>query len=187
MDVLIVGGGIANTFLAASGVNVGASLYEPDYLETAQNIMKKAKAQGVSIPLPLDVSVATSFSSDAQAIIKSLDEIDDNDQVLDVGPLTAATYAQQMQEAKTILWNGPVGVFEFPAFAGGTQALGQAIANSAAYSLAGGGDTLAALDQFNLQDQISYISTGGGAFLEYIEGKVLPAIQSLKQQVKTYE
>ena len=187
VDVLIVGGGIANTFLAASGVDVGASLYEPDYLETAQNIMKKAKAQGVSIPLPLDVSVATSFSPDAQAIIKSLDEIDDNDQVLDVGPLTAATYAQQMQEAKTILWNGPVGVFEFPAFAGGTQALGQAIANSAAYSLAGGGDTLAALDQFNLQDQMSYISTGGGAFLEYIEGKVLPAIQSLKQQVKTYE
>ncbi|HAG62423.1 MAG: phosphoglycerate kinase [Legionellales bacterium] len=187
VDVLIVGGGIANTFLAASGVNVGASLYEPGYLETAKNIMKKAKAQGVSIPLPLDVSVATSFSPDAQATIKSLDEIDDNDQVLDVGPLTAATYAQQMQEAKTILWNGPVGVFEFPAFSGGTQALGKAIADSSAYSLAGGGDTLAALDQFNLQDQMSYISTGGGAFLEYIEGKVLPAIQSLKEQVKTYE
>ncbi len=187
VDVLIVGGGIANTFLAASGVNVGASLYEPDYLETAKNIMEKAKEQGVSIPLPLDVSVATSFSPDAQATIKSLDEIDDNDQVLDVGPLTAATYEQQMRDAKTILWNGPVGVFEFPAFSGGTQALGKAIANSSAYSLAGGGDTLAALDQFNLQDQMSYISTGGGAFLEYIEGKVLPAIQSLKQQVKTNE
>ena len=187
VDVLIVGGGIANTFLVASGVNVGASLYEPDYLETAKNIMEKAKEQGVSIPLPLDVSVATSFSPDAQATIKSLDEIDDNDQVLDVGPLTAATYEQQMRDAKTILWNGPVGVFEFPAFSGGTQALGKAIANSSAYSLAGGGDTLAALDQFNLQDQMSYISTGGGAFLEYIEGKVLPAIQSLKQQVKTYE
>ncbi len=187
VDVLIVGGGIANTFLAASGVNVGASLYEPDYLETAQKIMKKAEAQGVSIPLPLDVSVAKSFSPDAKAIIKSIDIIDSDDQVLDVGPLTAATYEQQMQEAKTILWNGPVGVFEFPEFAAGTRALGKAIADSSAYSLAGGGDTLAALDQFNLQNDISYISTGGGAFLEYIEGKVLPAIHYLTEQVETYE
>ncbi len=187
VDVLIVGGGIANTFLAASGVSVGASLYEPDYLEMAQQIMTKAQERGVKIPLPRDVSVAKSFSQDAAAVIKSLDAIESDDQILDVGPLTAATYELQMAEAKTIVWNGPVGVFEFPAFAAGTKALGQAIAKSAAYSLAGGGDTLAALDQFQLQDKISYISTGGGAFLEYIEGKELPAIHSLKQWVKTYE
>ena len=186
VDVLIVGGGIANTFLAATGIDVGASLYEPDQLDTARSIMTKSEQLGVKIPLPTDTLVATEFSPDAVASQRPLDSIAHNEQILDVGPDTAATYQAQMAQAQTIIWNGPVGVFEFPNFAQGTAALGQAIADSEAFSLAGGGDTLAALDLFDLKNKISYVSTGGGAFLEYIEGRTLPAIYQLQQRVITH-
>lgn len=187
VDQLIVGGGIANTFLAAQGVNIGQSLYEPDWVEPAKILMKTAKAKGVVIPLPVDVTVAKTFSAQAKADHKKLADIAADDLILDVGPKTAATYPAMMQAAKTILWNGPVGVFEFPAFSHGTQALGEAIAHSQAYSVAGGGDTLAALDQFQLADKISYVCTGGGALLEFIEGKLLPAISILQNRARQYE
>lgn len=182
-DQLIVGGGIANTFLAAAGYNVGKSLYEADLLDTAKKIAAK-----VSVPLPVDVVVADasnigsdfmSFVTNSQAIVKKVADVTENDMILDVGPETAATFAQLLAQSKTILWNGPVGVFEVDQFGEGTKALSLAIAQSDAFSIAGGGDTLAAIDKYNVAPHISYISTGGGAFLEFVEGKTLPAVAAL--------
>ena len=175
-DQLIVGGGIANTFLAAAGLPVGKSLYEPELVETA-----KAIAAKVSVPLPVDVVVAKAFAADAEASVKAVADVAEDDMILDIGPQTAANFAELLKTAKTVLWNGPVGVFEFDQFAGGTQVLAEAIAASDAFSIAGGGDTLAAIDKFGVAEQISYISTGGGAFLEFVEGKVLPAVEMLEQ------
>ena len=177
VDRIVVGGGIANTFLAAASYPVGQSLMEVDLIETAKTLMSK-----VDIPLPVDVVVATEFSIDAEATVKRVQDVADHDMILDVGPETQASYQELMASAKTILWNGPVGVFEFPQFEGGTRALSMAIAASYGFSLAGGGDTLAAIDQFGIADQISYISTGGGAFLEFVEGKELPAVHMLKSR-----
>ena len=177
VDRIVVGGGIANTFLAAASYPVGQSLMEVDLIETAKTLMSK-----VDIPLPVDVVVATEFSIDAEATVKRVQDVADHDMILDVGPETQASYQELMASAKTILWNGPVGVFEFPQFEGGTRALSMAIAASDGFSLAGGGDTLAAIDQFGIADQISYISTGGGAFLKFVEGKELPAVHMLKSR-----
>lgn len=182
VDQLVLGGGIANTFLAATGVNVGASLHEPDLVETAQRIMDAVKAKGGDIPLPSDVVVATAFSADAPATVKPVDQIGEQDMVLDVGPDTRKTLAALLDGAGTIVWNGPVGVFEFDQFAGGTEAMSQAIAGSDAFSIAGGGDTLAAIDKYGIEQQVSYISTGGGAFLEFLEGKTLPAVAMLESR-----
>jgi phosphoglycerate kinase len=177
VDQLIIGGGIANTFIAAAGYEVGASLYEPDLVEEASQLMQHA---GDKIPLPVDVVVAKEFSADAVATIKSLNEIDSDDLILDVGPKTSAQYAAMLANAKTIVWNGPVGVFEMAPFEQGTKDLTHAIADSSAFTVAGGGDTLAAIDKYKVNEQISYISTGGGAFLELLEGKVLPAVSILQ-------
>ena len=174
-DQLLVGGGIANTFLAAAGYPVGKSLYEADLVPMARTLMAKTQ-----IPLPLDVVVAESFSEHAAATTKLVADVGDDDMILDIGPMSQQRLADLISEAGTLLWNGPVGVFEFPAFAAGTAALARAVADSAAFSVAGGGDTLAAIDQFDIADQVSYISTGGGAFLEYVEGKELPAVRALK-------
>lgn len=178
-DQLIVGGGIANTFLAAAGFPVGKSLYEADLIDTA-----KAIAAKVSVPLPVDVVVAKAFAADAQATVKAVADVAEDDMILDIGPETAKQFAQLLKNSKTILWNGPVGVFEFDQFANGTKVLAQAIADSEAFSIAGGGDTLAAIDKYNVADKISYISTGGGAFLEFVEGKVLPAVAILEERAK---
>ncbi len=178
-DGLILGGGIANTFLAAAGHPVGASLYEPDLIPTAQALMAKT-----DIPLPTDVRVGKAFSADEPAVVKALGDVADDDQILDIGPDSEVQLRDQIMQAGTVLWNGPLGVFEFPNFASGTEALGRAIADSSAFSLAGGGDTLAAIDQFGLADDISYISTGGGAFLEYVEGKTLPAVAMLAMRAQ---
>jgi phosphoglycerate kinase len=175
VDQLIVGGGIANTFLAASGKPVGKSLCEHDLIPAAKSLMAKT-----SIPLPEDVVTGTAFSEDASATTKSADEVEEDDMIMDIGPRAAARIAEILESAGTILWNGPVGVFEFDQFAGGTEALSRAIARSNAFSLAGGGDTLAAIDKFAIADKVSYISTGGGAFLEYVEGKTLPAVAMLQ-------
>ena len=174
-DSLVVGGGIANTFLAAAGYPVGRSLCEWDLVETARALMDR-----VNIPLPVDVVVAPGIEEAHRAVVKLAAEVSDDDMILDVGPETAAAIAQRIKSAATILWNGPLGVFEEEAFASGTRVLAEAIAASEGYSLAGGGDTLAAIDQFGVADEVSYISTGGGAFLEYVEGKVLPAVAALK-------
>lgn len=182
VDQLIVGGGIANTFLLAQGLPIGKSLAEADLVEDARRIMAKIKAKGGEVPLPTDVVVAKQFAADAPATIKKVADVAEDDMILDIGPESAQKLAQMMQTAKTIVWNGPVGVFEFPAFAQGTQVLAQAIAASTAFSIAGGGDTLAAISQFGITDQISYISTGGGAFLEFLEGKTLPAVAALMTQ-----
>lgn len=182
VDQLIVGGGIANTFLLAQGLPIGKSLAEADLVEDARRIMAKIKAKGGEVPLPTDVVVAKQFAVDAPATIKKVTDVAEDDMILDIGPESAQKLAQMMQTAKTIVWNGPVGVFEFPAFAQGTQVLAQAIAASTAFSIAGGGDTLAAISQFGITDQISYISTGGGAFLEFLEGKTLPAVAALMTQ-----
>ena len=179
VDQLIVGGGIANTFIAAAGYNVGKSLYEPDLLDTAKKIVADAKARGADIPLPVDVVTAKQFMPDALAEVKAVDAVAEDDLILDIGPQTAAQYAQLIGKAGTVVWNGPVGVFEFEAFSKGTEALARAIASSPAFSLAGGGDTLAAVDKFDIAQQVSYISTGGGAFLEFLEGKTLPAVAAL--------
>lgn len=179
-DQLIVGGGIANTFLAAAGKPVGKSLYEEDLIDTAKTLMAK-----VDIPLPTDVVVATAFSPDAQATIKAVDDVAEDDMILDVGPETAKMLAEKLQAANTILWNGPLGVFEFPQFANGTKVMSEAIAESSAFSIAGGGDTLAAIDQFGITEKVSYISTGGGAFLEFVEGKTLPAVAALEAAAKS--
>ena len=180
VDQLIVGGGIANTFLAATGVAVGKSLHEPDMLETARALLAQAKAKGTSIPLPTDVVVAKEFSSTAVATTRSVDTVAADELILDIGPSTARSLATLLQSAGTILWNGPVGVFEFDSFAGGTRVIAEAIAASPAFSLAGGGDTLAAIEKFGVESGISYISTGGGAFLEFVEGKTLPAVAALE-------
>lgn len=182
VDQLIVGGGIANTFLLAQGLPIGKSLAEADLVEDARRIMAKIKAKGGDVPLPTDVVVAKQFAADAPATIKKVADVAEDDMILDIGPESAQKLAQMMQTARTIVWNGPVGVFEFPAFAQGTQVLAQAIAASSAFSIAGGGDTLAAISQFGITDQISYISTGGGAFLEFLEGKTLPAVAALMTQ-----
>ncbi|MFN7182576.1 MAG: phosphoglycerate kinase [Thermomonas haemolytica] len=180
VDQLIVGGGIANTFIAALGHGVGKSLVEPDLLDTARQIMADAKARGADIPLPLDVVVAPAFAADAPATVKAVDAVGADDMILDIGPATAARYAELIAQAGTVVWNGPVGVFEFDAFAAGTAAVARAIAASKAFSIAGGGDTLAAVDKFGIANQVSYISTGGGAFLEFLEGKTLPAVAALQ-------
>lgn len=179
VDQLIVGGGIANTFIAAAGYKVGKSLYEPDLLDTAKKIVADAKARGADIPLPVDVVTAKQFLPDAAAEVKAVDAVAEDDLILDIGPQTAAQYAELIQKAGTVVWNGPVGVFEFEAFSKGTEALARAIATSPAFSIAGGGDTLAAVDKFDIAQQVSYISTGGGAFLEFLEGKTLPAVAVL--------
>lgn len=182
VDQLIVGGGIANTFIAAAGHDVGQSLYEKDLLPEALKLMQAAEARGGSIPIPTDVVCGTEFSETAEAVHCSVDEVGFDSMVFDVGPDTAKAYAEILKNAGTIVWNGPVGVFEFPQFAEGTKIIGEAIAASSAFSIAGGGDTLAAVDQFGLTENISYISTGGGAFLEFLEGKVLPAVDVLERR-----
>ena len=177
VDHLVVGGGIANTFLAASGKPVGKSLCEHDLMPAARALLAKT-----SIPLPADVVTAKEFSEDAAASLKAAGDVAEDDMIMDIGPVAAAAIAAVLRGAGTILWNGPVGVFEFDQFAGGTQAIARAIADSPAFSLAGGGDTLAAIDKFGIADKVSYISTGGGAFLEYVEGKILPAVAMLEQR-----
>ena len=179
VDGLIVGGGIANTFLAARGFPIGKSLVEADLIDTARTILDKAQARGTQIPLPTDVVVAAAFSADAPATVKAVDAVAADDMILDIGPATAAAYAVRIAEAGTVLWNGPVGVFEFDAFGNGTRAVAEAIASSTAFSIAGGGDTLAAIDKYGVAAGVSYISTGGGAFLEFCEGKTLPAVAAL--------
>lgn len=176
-DQLIVGGGIANTFLAAAGYKVGKSLQEADLIDTA-----KAIAAKVAVPLPVDVVVAKEFAESAEATVKAIADVADDDMILDIGPKTAAMFGEMLKSSQTILWNGPVGVFEFDQFGNGTKVLAQAIAQSPAFSIAGGGDTLAAIDKYGVAEQISYISTGGGAFLEFVEGKVLPAVEVLEQR-----
>ena len=182
VDQLIVGGGIANTFLAAEGFNIGASLHEPDLIPTARNILAKLKKQGKSCPLPIDVVVATEFSASAPAQIKNILDVQARDMILDIGPQSAAHLADLLHQAKTIVWNGPVGVFEFEAFSQGTATVARAIAESKAFSLAGGGDTVAAIEAFGVEQDISYISTAGGAFLEFLEGKTLPAVAILEKR-----
>ena len=182
VDQLIVGGGIANTFIAAMGHGVGKSLIEMDLLETAKKIMADAKARGADIPLPVDVVVAPTFAADAPATVKPVDAVGADDMILDIGPETGKQYAALIDKAGTVVWNGPVGVFEFDAFGGGTEAMARAIAASPAFSIAGGGDTLAAVDKYGIEDDVSYISTGGGAFLEFLEGKELPAVKALAKR-----
>ena len=173
-DRIIVGGGIANTFIAAAGYEVGSSLYEPDLLDTARQI-----AEQVDIPIPVDVMVAKTFAADAVGVVKAIDDVQADEMILDIGPVTARDWAASLINAQTIMWNGPVGVFEFPQFGQGTKIIGEAITASSAFSIAGGGDTLAAVEQYDLANGVSYISTGGGAFLELVEGKVLPAVAVL--------
>ena len=173
-DRIIVGGGIANTFICAAGYKVGSSLYEPDLLETARQI-----AERVNIPIPVDVTVAKTFAADAVGVVKAIDDVQADEMILDIGPVTARDWAASLMDAQTIMWNGPVGVFEFPQFGQGTKTIAEAITASSAFSIAGGGDTLAAVEQYDLANGVSYISTGGGAFLELVEGKVLPAVAVL--------
>jgi phosphoglycerate kinase len=180
VDKLIVGGGIANTFLAATGVGVGKSLHEPDMLDIARRLVDKARARGAEIPLPTDVVVAREFAATAHADVRGIHEVAGDEMILDIGPDTAERLGGLLEQAGTILWNGPVGVFEFDQFGEGTKAIAQAIARSKAFSLAGGGDTLAAIEKYGVEEGISYISTGGGAFLEFVEGKVLPAVAVLE-------
>jgi len=182
VDELIVGGGIANTFIAASGFQVGKSLYEPDLVHEAQGLIRHAHERGGNIPIPKDVIVAKSFSADAEPLVRHVNEVLADEMILDIGPLASVEYARIIAGAGTIVWNGPVGVFEFRNFASGTRAIAEAMGRSKAFSIAGGGDTLAAIDQFGVGDKISYISTGGGAFLEFIEGKILPAVAALQDR-----
>jgi phosphoglycerate kinase len=181
VDELIVGGGIANTFIAAAGYDVGKSLYEPDLIHDAQRLIQKAHANGGSIPIPRDVVVARSFSADAEPLVRHVDEVGQDEMILDIGPLTAVEYSEIIAGAGTVIWNGPVGVFEFSPFAVGTRAVAEAIERSRALSIAGGGDTLAAIEQFGVREGVTYISTGGGAFLEFVEGKTLPAVAALEE------
>ena len=180
VDQLIVGGGIANTFIAAEGHGVGKSLVEMDLLDTARKIIADARARGAEIPVPSDVVVASEFKADTIATVKAVDAVGADDMILDIGPDTAARYAEMIAAAGTVVWNGPVGVFEFDAFGKGTETLARAIAASKAFSIAGGGDTLAAVDKYGIADDLGYISTGGGAFLEFLEGKPLPAVVALE-------
>jgi phosphoglycerate kinase len=182
VDQLIVGGGITNTFLAALGFNVGKSLYEPAMLDICKRLLEQSSKRGIAIPMPTDVVVATQFSAKAEADVKAVGTVSDNEMILDIGPDSAEALAKLIASAGTILWNGPVGVFEFAQFGEGTRTLATAIARSKAFSLAGGGDTLAAIEKYGIEDSISYISTGGGAFLEFVEGKKLPAVEILEQR-----
>ena len=184
VDKLIVGGGIANTFLAATGVAVGKSLHEAEMLDVARRLMAKAKARGAEIPLPTDVVVAKQFAATAHADVRSAHDVRADEMILDIGPDTADRFSELVQSAGTIIWNGPLGVFEFEQFGEGTRAVAQTIARSKAFSLAGGGDTLAAIEKYNIEDGISYISTGGGAFLEFVEGKRLPAVAVLEERAQ---
>ena len=182
VDQLIVGGGITNTFLAAAGLNVGKSLYEPAMLDICKRLLEQSKKRGIVIPMPTDVVVATQFSAKAEADVKPVGAVSDDEMILDIGPDSADAIAKLIASAGTILWNGPVGVFEFEQFGEGTRTLAKAIARSKAFSLAGGGDTLAAIEKYGIEDSISYISTGGGAFLEFVEGKKLPAVDILEKR-----
>jgi len=182
VDQLIVGGGIANTFMLAAGLKIGKSLCEADLVGEARKVIDKLRAKGGDVPLPVDVVVAKEFSADAKAVTKLVAEVEDDDLILDVGPRTSAKLAEVLKQAGTVVWNGPLGVFEFDQFAGGTQSLAQAIVSSSAFSLAGGGDTVAALEKFGVTDRIGYVSTAGGAFLEFLEGKKLPAVDILEQR-----
>ena len=182
VDQLIPGGGIANTFIAAAGYPVGNSLIEADLIDQAKALIDQAAAKGGEIPVPTDVVVGKAFSADTPAIIKPVSDVAEDDMIFDIGPETAARFARMMREAGTVVWNGPVGVFEFDQFGEGTRILGEAIASSDAFSIAGGGDTLAAVDKYNIAEHISYISTGGGAFLEFLEGKTLPAVAMLERR-----
>jgi phosphoglycerate kinase len=179
VDQLIVGGGIANTFMLAAGLKIGKSLAEADLVDEATAVIEAMKARGAEVPIPTDVVTAKTFAADAVATVKKATEVADDDMILDIGPETAAKFAAQLNQAGTIVWNGPVGVFEFDQFANGTKVIAQAIAESSAFSIAGGGDTLAAIAKYGIEDQVGYISTGGGAFLEILEGKTLPAIEIL--------
>ena len=182
VDQLIVGGGIANTFMLAAGLNIGKSLAERDLVDQARAVMDAMKARNAAVPIPVDVVTAKAFSADAKATVKLAADVADDDLILDIGPETAALLATQLKAAGTIVWNGPVGVFEFPAFENGTKVIAQAIAESSAFSIAGGGDTLAAIAKYGIEDKIDYISTGGGAFLEVLEGKTLPAFEILSRR-----
>jgi phosphoglycerate kinase len=182
VDMLIVGGGIANTFLAANGLQVGKSLYEADMLDIARKLLARARERGAAIPLPTDVVVAREFAATAHADVRAVDAVAADEMILDIGPDTADELSGRLKSAGTILWNGPVGVFEFDQFGEGTRAIANAIASSTAYSLAGGGDTLSAIEKYGVEDSISYISTGGGAFLEFVEGKTLPAVAMLRSR-----
>lgn len=182
VDMLIVGGGIANTFLAANGVQVGKSLYEADMLDMARKLLVRARERGAAIPLPSDVVVAREFAATAHADVRAVESVAADEMILDIGPDTADALAARLKGAGTILWNGPVGVFEFDQFGEGTRAIANAIASSTAYSLAGGGDTLSAIEKYGVEDSISYISTGGGAFLEFVEGRTLPAVAMLQSR-----
>jgi phosphoglycerate kinase len=184
VDQLIVGGGIANTFIAAQGHSVGKSLCEPDLIDTARRLAERAQAEGRSIPVPTDVVVARELSADAKGTVRTVDRVGADEMILDIGPHTAAAFRDLIASAGTVLWNGPVGVFEHDAFGAGTRAIAEAIAASSAYSLAGGGDTLAAIDKYGVATDISYISTGGGAFLEFVEGKTLPAVAVLEARAR---
>ncbi|MDT8999816.1 phosphoglycerate kinase [Paucibacter sp. APW11] len=182
VDGLIVGGGIANTFMLAAGLKIGKSLAEPDLVAEAQAVIDAMKARGAAVPIPVDVVVAKRFAADAEATVKPASEVADDDLILDIGPQTAAQLAEQLKAAGTIVWNGPVGVFEFDAFAHGTETIARAIAASSAFSIAGGGDTLAAIAKYGIEKDVGYISTGGGAFLEILEGKTLPAFEILAKR-----
>jgi phosphoglycerate kinase len=182
VDNLIVGGGIANTFMLAAGLKIGKSLAEPDLVANARTIIDKMAARGAQVPIPVDVVTAKEFSPTAAATVKDVNDVADDDMILDIGPKTAAQLAAQIGAAGTIVWNGPVGVFEFDQFAEGTKTLALAIAQSKAFSIAGGGDTLAAIAKYHIGEQVGYISTGGGAFLEFLEGKTLPAVEILTQR-----
>jgi phosphoglycerate kinase len=185
VDQLIVGGGIANTFLLACGLPIGKSLVEADLVEEAKRIIAKMAARGASVPIPVDVVVAKEFSATAKATVKAVKDVDADDMILDIGPQTANKLAEQLKASKTIVWNGPLGVFEFDAFANGTKVLAEAIAASSAMSLAGGGDTIAAIAKFGISDKVGYISTAGGAFLEFLEGKSLPAVEALVKRANS--
>ncbi len=186
VDGLIVGGGLANTFMLAKGLPIGKSLAEPGSLDEARAVMAAMDARGAAVPIPVDVVVAKSFAADAVATVKPVAEVADDDMILDIGPQTAAQLAEQLQHAGSIVWNGPVGVFEFDAFSHGTETIARAIANSPAFSIAGGGDTLAAIAKYGIESQIGYISTGGGAFLEVLEGKTLPAFEILARRAEDH-
>lgn len=187
VDCLIVGGGIANTFIAAEGYTVGKSLYEPDLIDEAERLVLMAKERGASIPIPTDVIVGTKLADDSESSARLVSQVDDDEKILDIGPDTVKTFVSIIKKAKTILWNGPVGAFEVEQFSKGTQAIAKAIAESSAFSVAGGGDTLAAIEKYQIADKIGYISTGGGAFLSLLEGKKLPAIVALENRANSDE
>ncbi|QAA92570.1 phosphoglycerate kinase [Pollutimonas thiosulfatoxidans] len=184
VDQLVVGGGIANTFMLAAGLPVGKSLAEHDQVDQARAVIDMMKQRGAAVPIPVDVVCAKAFSADAAATVKAADQVDTDDQILDIGPETAEQLAAIIKQAGTIVWNGPVGVFEFDAFANGTEVVSKAIADAEGFSIAGGGDTLAAIAKYHIGDRVGYISTGGGAFLEFLEGKTLPAVQVLEQRAQ---